>query len=177
LSGGAPGTHSSTVGGVASLVTPFESGTHVEALFLWTDKSHKLVLDWPAGAPRPAILGAFEGAKSPLDASGAGASRFRDAVCRCERQNPLMRIPLPELACDEVVVNEDCARSYAGDCLSYQKCAIGEPGVMPKCLPGHKHISVNTCAKPCSGAGDCAAEEQCAPSPFNSAQKVCQNRG
>lgn len=55
-------------GGVTSVVFPFVEGTDVEAVFSWTDKSHKLVVRWPRGSAKPVIVGVFEGAASPLDA-------------------------------------------------------------------------------------------------------------
>jgi hypothetical protein len=42
-------------GGVTSLVTPVLRGKHMEATFNWTDKRQTLVIDWPHGAPRPAV--------------------------------------------------------------------------------------------------------------------------
>ena len=53
---------------VTSLVMPFEDGVQVEATFSWTDKSHKLTVSWPRGAPKPPVVGTFQGASSPLDA-------------------------------------------------------------------------------------------------------------
>ncbi len=55
-------------GGITSLVIPYEEGINSVYVFSWTDKSHKLVLSWPRGAPKPALLGVFQGAASPLDA-------------------------------------------------------------------------------------------------------------
>src|SRR5262245_42517093 len=45
VAGRVPGAYEYAVGGVTSLVTPFVAGTHTEAIFSWTDKSHRLVLD------------------------------------------------------------------------------------------------------------------------------------
>ena len=170
--GGGAGTYAYTVAGVTSLVTAFVEGTQLEAVFSWTDKSHKLVLSWPKGAPKPPILGVFEGAKSPLDRAVSGDSRYRAVVCKCERENPLWGGGPIDVDCDQVDVNEDCARSYS-DCLLYQKCAIGEPSVMPTCLPGYAYVWVNKCAKKCASDADCSGEALCIPSPVNDAQRVC----
>ena len=41
-------------------MTPFVAGTHLEATFTWTDGArHKLVVKWPAGAPKPPVVGVF----------------------------------------------------------------------------------------------------------------------
>jgi hypothetical protein len=53
-------------GGVTSMITPVLEGTEIEALFSWTDKRHSLVVKWPAGRPKPIVLGEFLGAASPL---------------------------------------------------------------------------------------------------------------
>ena len=55
-------------GGVTSMVMPFVEGADIEAVFSWTDKSHKLVVRWPRGSAKPVVVGVFEGAASPLDA-------------------------------------------------------------------------------------------------------------
>jgi hypothetical protein len=36
-------------------------------MFIWSDREHLLLIEWPKGAQQPEVLGAFEGAKSPLD--------------------------------------------------------------------------------------------------------------
>jgi hypothetical protein len=170
--GAQPGTTSYAVGGVTSLITPFVAGTHLTAVFSWTDKSHRLVLDWPATAKMPGILGVFEGAKSPLDRL-TGASEHLDWVCACERQNPLFRTPNPDLDCKEVSVNEDCAYTYRAQCLNYQKCSIGEPAMMPKCRPGHVRVGVGSCAKSCTKDSECSDGLKCVPSAFDETQRVC----
>ena len=85
-SGGKPTTVAVTRGGnaerytfaqnnVTSLVTPFVEGSDFEALFSWTDKSAKLVVKWPRGAPRPGTVGVFEGA-------GAAPAKPAGQACR-----------------------------------------------------------------------------------------------
>ena len=69
--------------GIASLLVPFVSGIHVEAVFSWSDKSHKLVVDWPRGAPQPAMKGVFEGAKSAFyDNRNDGSCTQLGAACQ-----------------------------------------------------------------------------------------------
>jgi len=54
--------------GLVSLVMRFERGTSLEAMFFWTDRSHKLHANWPAGqSAAPQVKAVFEGAASPLD--------------------------------------------------------------------------------------------------------------
>jgi hypothetical protein len=60
--GGRTDTYTYAGYGVASLVTPFVAGVHLEAEYGWTDMTRSLVVDWPAGAPKPSVVGAFAGA-------------------------------------------------------------------------------------------------------------------
>ena len=154
VSGRKPETFQYAVGGVTSIVTLFTEGTHLEAVFSWTDKSHKLVLDWPKGAPKPPILGVFEGAKSPLDkpTSFVGDPKLIDAACKCERKFG------EKNAC--FAPSEDCARTYT-DCAMYMKCASGDNTALPKCLPGHVLFSIATCGKLCKTNADCPAGQEC----------------
>jgi hypothetical protein len=57
--GGGAETFTFASGGVASLVFPFEVGTDVQALFKWEKQSHRLVSQWPRGAPKPTAYGKF----------------------------------------------------------------------------------------------------------------------
>ena len=174
VSGRQPGAHEYQVGGVASLVTPYFPGTHLEAVFSWTDKSHKLVLDWPKDAPkRPTILGVFEGAKSPLDRPKE-PSKFRDAACKCERENPLFGVPDPDIDCDTIEVHDDCARAFASECRLYQRCAMGDPNTPPTCAAGHAPL-FNRCAKVCSTDADCPSKDHVCLEMVEGAPKVCVN--
>jgi hypothetical protein len=173
VAGRLPGTFEYAVGGVTSLVTPFMDGTHLEAVFSWTDKSHKLVLDWPKDKPKPQILGVYEGAKSPLDKPIGGDPKLIEAGCKCERKNPLFGAPNPQAECLDI--NQDCAHTYAAtDCLKYQKCAIGEPGVQPTCRPGHVQVSINLCVKTCKTNADCTpGSGRCVEMENELKTKVC----
>lgn len=126
-----------TGGNVTSLVLPYVEGADWEYVFSWTDKSHKLVLKWPKGAPKPPLLGTFEGAASPLDAKPAGTPTCGD------------------------IYNADCERTYKGNCQSLIECARGEPSTTPACLSTHRLGPMNTCWKKCSNNADCAAGERC----------------
>jgi hypothetical protein len=59
-------------GGITSLIVPYVEGIDFEAVFSWTQKSHKLVIKWPKGSARPTVVGTFEGAASPLDGTAQG---------------------------------------------------------------------------------------------------------
>ena len=85
MRGGRGEAYTFASGGVTSLVAPFVEGTDLEAEFSWTDKSHKLVVKWPRGAPRPQVVGVFEGARSPLDKSDAAIAVNAGAIGRCMR--------------------------------------------------------------------------------------------
>lgn len=67
LGGGRGEAITYAAGGVTSVMVPVLEGTEFSAKFSWTDKSHLLVVKWPHGAPKPIILGEFQGAASPLD--------------------------------------------------------------------------------------------------------------
>ncbi len=127
-----------TGAGATSLVLPYLEGIAAEFVFSWTDKSHKLTLSWPKGAPRPLLLGVFEGAASPLDAAAVGKP-----------------------SCGEIY-NGDCERSFKGDCQAIIECSRGEPGRMPSCLRGTRMGPFNTCYKECKTASDCAGGTECA---------------
>lgn len=49
------------------LTCPYVEGTDVEADFTGKRKTHKLIVRWPMGSPRPKIVGEFVGAPSRLD--------------------------------------------------------------------------------------------------------------
>lgn len=59
-------------GGVASLVFPFEVGTDVAAVFTWERQSHRLVSQWPRGAPKPTAYGQFSPAAGALQMKPVG---------------------------------------------------------------------------------------------------------
>ncbi|MBI4704214.1 MAG: hypothetical protein HY744_24150 [Deltaproteobacteria bacterium] len=144
-------------GDVASLVVPYMKGWRVEAVFSWTDKSHKLVLDWPAGAPRPGIIGVFEGAASPLDRP-AGAAGLQHKLCDCHKKLT------GEPNCDNMMgaPDEDCERSYGGDCAALLECSRGEPGRFPRCRPGYRNAgAVGRCFKICGPGQGCGAADTC----------------
>jgi hypothetical protein len=143
-------------GGIASLVVPFVSGSHVEAVFSWSDKSHKLVMDWPRGAPQPQVLGVYEGAKSPLDASAMGASGLADKLCECHKK------VTGQATCEQIIggPDPDCARTYS-DCGKLLACSRGEPGVWPSCNSGFRNAGViGRCLKVCSD-GSCPSGSSC----------------
>lgn len=127
-----------TGAGVTSLVVPYVDGTDLEYTFSWTDKSHKLVLIWPKGSPKPQILGVFEGAASPLDGT-----------------------VVPKSACETDIYNADCERTYKGSCQNIIECSRGEPAMTPSCLPTHRLGPMNTCYKLCKAPSDCATGESC----------------
>ncbi len=57
--GGGAETFVFSSGGVASLVFPFEVGTDVQALFTWERQRHRMISQWPRGAPQPTAYGKF----------------------------------------------------------------------------------------------------------------------
>lgn len=140
--------------GITSLVVPFVEGIDFAADFSWTDKSHTLSVAWPRGSARPVVVGVFEGAKSPLDASFDKA--LADRACQCHKQ------VTGKANCDDLLgVNADCARTYPNDCASFLECSRGEPAVSPRCLPGRLNGPFGFCYKQCSSDKECGPDESC----------------
>ena len=154
-------------GGVTSMIIPFVEGIDAEAEFSWTDKSHKLALTWPRGAPKPTVLGTFEGAKSPLDGTADGDAK---KLCECHKQIT------KSITCDDMMggANADCDRTYAGNCAHLLECSRGEPGAMPSCLPGFQLSFGNRCYKECGPGGSCIAGFECTKDM--TAKPVCMEK-
>ncbi len=143
--------------GITSLIVPFVEGIDFAADFSWTDKSHTLTVKWPRGAPKPVVVGVFEGAKSPLDGT-AGDAAIADRLCACHKK--VRGAP----TCDDLIgsANADCDRTYAADCDMLLACSRGEPGAWPRCLPGYTNALMGHCYKKCTpGKGGCASNESC----------------
>jgi len=141
--------------GVTSLIVPFVEGTDFAADFSWTDKSHPLVVKWARGAPRPVVVGVFEGAKSPLDRA-LGSSG--DKLCQCHKQ------VTRSATCDDLLgaPNADCERTYGNDCAMLLACSRGEPGAIPSCLPGYINAVTGGCFKQCgAGRPPCPSGQAC----------------
>ena len=155
LKGGRGEAYTFASGGVTSLVVPFVEGTDLEAEFSWTDKSHKLVVKWPRGAPRPQVVGVFEGAKSPLDASDAAMA---DRLCACHKKIQGVAI------CESMFggADADCDRTYGGDCDMLLACSRGEPGAFPKCQAGFVNAgAIGRCMRACGAGKTCPAGLTC----------------
>ena len=77
-------------------------------------------------------------------------------------------------SCDDMGFDHpdpDCLRTYA-DCARALACLRGEPGVGPKCLPGHRTAgAIATCAKICRESSECGPDEEC--TPFWGSPSVC----
>jgi len=141
-------------GGVMSLILPYVEGTDFEGVFSWTKKSHKLVVSWPKGSKQPSIVGTFEGAASPLDATAHGDNA---KLCACH-----MKVTHAK-SCEEVYggASADCDRTYGDDCEKLLACARGDRSAQPRCLPGYLNGDFGRCGKrcgtgqPCPGGGTC----------------------
>jgi len=163
--GGRPGeVFSFAAGGVTSLVMPFVDGVRLDAVFSWTDKSHKLVVNWPHGAPKPPIIAVFEGAASPLDGTAGGDAALERKLCACYRK--VFPSEYGSLNCasgnNQLGANADCARTYANDCASFIACSHGEPGVSPRCLAGYRNAgAASFCVKICGQGQSCPAGTSC----------------
>lgn len=154
--GGAAGALTSSGGGVTTLIVPFVMGTDFGAIFSWTDKSHRLSVRWPNGAPMPTIKGTFEGAASPIDAQVDRAAEER--LCACVKE--VMGIP----DCSDGLSspNVDCYRTYSGNCEKLVACSRGERSVPPRCQYGFVNGgALNWCMKVCGPQEPCADGESC----------------
>lgn len=142
-------------GGVTSLVVPFVEGTDFDAEFSWTDKSHKLTVKWPRGAPKPPVVGVFEGAKSPLDASNAAIA---DRLCACHKK------VRGAASCEDVFggADPDCDRTYGSDCDMLLACSRGEPAAFPKCQTGFVNGGgIGRCFRSCGANRSCPSGLSC----------------
>jgi hypothetical protein len=152
-------------GGVASLIIPYVEGTDFEAVFSWTKKSHKLVVKWPKGSKQPVIVGVFEGAASPLDGTAKGDNK---KLCECHME------VTKAATCEDLIgaADPDCDRTYGSDCGKLLACARGEPGFLPRCLPGWVNLGgTGGCVKSCPGGGGCPAGTGCTAMPGG--PKIC----
>lgn len=153
-------------GGVTSLIVPYVEGTHLEAVFSWTDKSFPLTIDWPKGNKMPVVLGAFAGAKSPLDGTASGDAQ---KLCECHKKVNGSK------TCEDLfgAPDPDCDRTYGSNCEKLLQCSRGEPGVSPSCLPGFINtIPTGRCSKLCKTASDCPKGSTCDVAPGG--KSVCQ---
>jgi hypothetical protein len=151
VKGGRGEAYTFASGGVTSLVVPFVSGTDLEAEFSWTDKSHKLAVKWPRGAPMPQVVGVFEGAKSPLDGN---AGPLADRLCECHKKVRGVT------SCEDMFggSDPDCQRTYGSDCDMLLACSRGEPGAFPKCETGFVNAgAIGRCMR------TCGADKVCPP--------------
>lgn len=142
--------------GIASLVVPFVEGIEFAADFSWTDKSHKLTVTWPKGNKQPAVVGVFEGAKSPLEMNSDAA--LAEKLCNCHRK------VTKENSCENMIggPNVDCDRTYGNDCGMLLACSRGEPGAWPRCQPGWVNAGIGYCYQQCSdGKSACPANHSC----------------
>ncbi len=144
-----------SAGGVVSVVIPYVQGLDATLAFAWSDKSHPLRLTWPRGAPKPTVLGVFEGARSPLDGKGASP-----ALCsKCEKE--LAYLEMGASTCEFITSNPDCVSTYAPDCQKLRECAFGEPSAMVSCPAGKAAIMGRSCAQICGPGKTCPAGTTC----------------
>jgi hypothetical protein len=139
--------------GVMSLIVPFVEGTDFEAVFSWSKKSHKLAVKWPKGNARPAIVGTFEGAASPLDIPPDGTSA---KLCACWRRST------GAADCSEIRGggHVDCDLTYGNDCPKLLSCSTGDGSALPRCRPGYVLMGA-FCYKTCRSDSDCPDPSAC----------------
>jgi hypothetical protein len=123
--GGHPDQYIFVTADISSLVFPYTEGIDFEANFGWTDKSHKLVVKWPKGAPQPEIKGTFEGASSPLDRAPSAPG---DDICSCDYKLNGTTFCEPYMWGANAGA---CEAKYKSDCTKMMKCAGGDPTLKP----------------------------------------------
>lgn len=118
--------------GAVTMVAPTVRGDELKATFFWKGKARKLVVRWPAGEVVPTM--GFEEADpgaAPPEATASERAAI-DAACACAGQLD------PKRSCGELIgsPDEDCARTYKGDCAKLIECIEGRPTRPPRCAPG-----------------------------------------
>jgi hypothetical protein len=154
--GGAAGALTSVANSEVTLIVPFVSGTDFAAVFSWTDKSHRLAVRWPNGAPMPNVKGVFEGAASPIDEHFDRATQER--LCSCVKE------VMGTSTCSDGLSspNVDCYRTYSGDCGKLVACSRGERSVPPRCQYGYVNGgALNWCMKRCGPQDPCPDGDRC----------------
>lgn len=136
--GGRPGTvYTYSAANVTSLVARFAQGTSIDAIFSWTDKSHKLTIRWPKGQRRePGIKAVFEGAASPLDKPKGGGACKRSADCGAGKECCFSTGPgggpFCGVGCSDQNLLVCASRS---DCFSGWRCEPYEGASFSVCMP------------------------------------------
>jgi hypothetical protein len=154
--GGSAGALTAVANGEVTLIVPFVNGTDFAAVFSWTDKSHRLAVRWPNGAPMPSVKGIFEGAASPIDAHFDRATQER--LCQCVKET------MGTSTCSDGLSspNVDCYKTYQSDCGKLVACSRGERSVPPRCQYGYVNGgALNWCMKKCGPKDPCADGERC----------------
>jgi hypothetical protein len=144
-------------GGIMSLILPYVEGTDFEAVFSWTEQSHKLVVKWPKGSKQPVMVGVFEGAASPLDGTLRGDA---GRLCECHKK------VTSSATCENLygAPDPDCERTYNNDCQKLLACARGE--IAPICEPGWFVLGKAPCYKKCQADKDCPTGLACRSTGF-----------
>lgn len=102
-------------------------------------------------------------ASSESAGAGVATAARRDPVstkawlCECHRRSGIGG------SCEEMGFDDpdqDCLRTYS-DCQYVLGCLRGEPGALPKCLPGYRNAGIGRCTRICSTDAQCAPEEAC----------------
>jgi hypothetical protein len=141
-----------------TMVAPTVRGDELKATFFWKDRSRQLVVRWPASEVVPTM--GFEAANEALPAAGEGAlkSPALAAACACVGKME------PKKGCGEVVgsPDDDCARTYGGDCQKLLECMEGRPTRPPRCASGSVNAGAALHCYAACGEGDaCPKGEAC----------------
>lgn len=144
--------------GIVSLVVPYVEGINVRFVFTWSDTAHPLELKWPRGAPKPIVLGVFEGAKSPLD----GTAIDKELVGRCKKELSDRYGDLSDDGLWELLsLNKNCLATYRTDCKKLDECTMGEPSAPARCPSNTKQILSNVCIPRCDANRRCSNGATC----------------
>lgn len=143
---------------IVSLVVPYVEGINATFVFTWSDTTHPFVLKWPRGTAKPAIIGTFEGAKSPLD----GTAIDLELVKRCQGVYGFSDGDFPpEDIWALMSLNKYCLSTYRNDCSKLKDCNFGEPGAPVKCPSDRVPVLQWLCLERCNPDGSCPSGSTC----------------
>jgi hypothetical protein len=117
------------------LVVPLLAGDRFVADFSWSNRTQRLVVQWPADArfPEMTFLAPSKDQPSPTP-----PPLDLEPLCGC------MRAHDPKLTClgQLLAPNPDCTRTYPGACDKLLACAEGDLDTQPVCPEGQANAGV-----------------------------------
>ncbi len=133
------------------LVVPVVAGDRFLADFSWSDRTQRLAVQWPDGAPFPEMIFQKPSKDAPSPFPPALAL---EPLCGCAQAHDATLTCLGEL----LAPSPDCARTFPGACDKILACAEGDPETPPSCPSGQANAgATNRCFVLCGPGRPCAA--------------------